>query len=42
MRVTRQYVLALSILLATAKGIGWEYEETDANWWRIRLWLRRN
>ncbi len=42
MRITLRYAINLSVLLASSKGTGWEYEETDENWWGIRLYFRRN
>jgi len=42
MKITHRYALSLSVLLASAEGTGWEYEETDESWWAIRLWVRRN
>ena len=42
MKITYRYALNLSVLLLQAQGTGWEYEETDSNWWSIRLWIRRN
>jgi hypothetical protein len=42
MKITYRYALNLSVLLSVAEGTGWEFEETDENWWSIRLYLRRN
>jgi len=42
MKITYHQALSLSVLPASAEGIGWLHEETDENWWAIRLWLRRN
>lgn len=42
MKITYLFALNLSVLLLSAKGTGWRYEETDSNWWGIKLYLRRN
>ncbi len=33
MKITYRYALNLSVLPLFAKGTGWEFEETDENWW---------
>jgi len=42
MKITWLYALNLSMLPASARGIGWEYEETCLLWWGLRMHLRRN
>jgi len=41
-KITYQYALNLSVLLASAEGTGWDHEETDPDWWRLHLYFRRN
>jgi len=42
MIISYEYAVNLSVTLPTARGTGWDYYETDLDWWAIRFWTRRN
>jgi len=43
MKETLKAVIALGIiLLLGSQGTDWEFYEADPNWWKLRLYTRRN